>query len=581
MSFRGLVGVSVVLVLLGVGCRRIVISSGNAESYQHVVVRADQEYSLTMSELYYLLLDSREVPYGGTLERSGVKRFLDSVVCETLTGLAAYDIALEDHYSAYRLFRRPYYDMLIREWVRSEIYERIELDSAEVAKYYHANSEVFAVEEKVLLYHILSTGLGLKYSADSMFYRGLSPEQLEEQTEAESRRIHGLLDSGQDFEAVAKANSHDNLAGARSGWKGWTARGVYKNPLDSVAFALRAGQYSDPYGDEDGWHIVYVEDYQPPGLPELDSLQYTKAHSRLLGERANVLSQPLVDSLTEVINLEFHEEVLDTNVYFVDRQQWAAILNGTDTIDFNDLRGWEESTRKKYRVDNTTVEMKKETLEKLAKRYIVIQAARVKGIDTLAHVRSEKARLQHVRCRVLARRGWTDTGWIPKQREVENYFNKHIDEFRPEKPLKVQHIIVEDSVFGEFVRDQAMSGIDFLSLADEYYPGEESIRRDLADLGGVGPGDVSPEFYQAALITPVGDVSYPVKTEYGYHVIKVLDRFDEPDVNRVRSKISTLLKKQHAVDVFREYRDDLYRRFGVRFGPLYPVHLKPVEYRTE
>ena len=73
---------------------------------------------------------------------------------------------------------------------------------------------------------------------------------------------------------------------------------------------------------------------------------------------------------------------------------------------------------------------------------------------------------------------------------VEQYYQAHLDEFSPEKPLVVQHIIVQDSLFGDFIRSQAMSGYDFLDLAKEYYPGDEDVRAELADLGEIGRGDV-------------------------------------------------------------------------------------------
>ncbi|RKX23739.1 MAG: hypothetical protein DRP47_12375 [Candidatus Zixiibacteriota bacterium] len=582
MSFFRLVIVSTVLLLLGAGCKRVVISSQNIDRYQHDVVQADTLYSITMPELYDLLLHSKLIPHGGTLERLEVKQFLDSVVCDTLTGFAANEIKLEDHYFYYRMFRRPYYDLLIKEWLRKTVYDKIELDSTEVVKYYYNNPDVFSVEEKTLLYHILVTGLGLKYSSDSLYYRSISPEKLEEETAEYAWRLYKLLDFGEDFKEVSYLYSHDNLAKSRRGWLGWVARGVYKHPFDSVAFSLKPGEYSKPYRDEDGWHIVYVKDYQSEGLPDFDSVQYRLAWNGLMGERANKLAQPLVDSLAGEINLEFHEEVLDTNVYFVDRQQWAAIVNGVDSIDFTDLRSWEEATRKKYKVANTTIEMKKEILRRLAKRIVAIQAARAAGIDTLPYVKAEEERMRHKQCKALVRKGWTDIGWFPSDSMVEVYFQKHIDEFKPEKPLKVQHIITQDSVLGEFIRDQAMAGNDFLELANEYYPGEESIRRDLANLGDVGPEDVPPAFFKAAMSIQIGDVTHPIKTEYGYHIIKVLERFGEPDMNQARSKIAPILKKLHAMEVFRNYRDELYRRYQVRFpGSLYPIHLKPLEYRTD
>jgi len=70
-------------------------------------------------------------------------------------------------------------------------------------------------------------------------------------------------------------------------------------------------------------------------------------------------------------------------------------------------------------------------------------------------------------------------------------YEYNIDDYTFEKPLTVQHIIVDDSVTGEFIRDQANSGVDFLDLAETFYPGEPSLRRELAQLGKIGPNDVT------------------------------------------------------------------------------------------
>ena len=54
-----------------------------------------------------------------------------------------------------------------------------------------------------------------------------------------------------------------------------------------------------------------------------------------------------------------------------------------------------------------------------------------------------------------------------------------------------------------------------------------------------------PAFYQAALSTPVGQTSNPVKTQYGYHLIKVLDRKFAVDFESARARIESILNEAH------------------------------------
>jgi hypothetical protein len=175
-----------------------------------------------------------------------------------------------------------------------------------------------------------------------------------------------------------------------------------------------------------------------------------------------------------------------------------------------------------------------------------------------------------------------DPQWRPADSMIEAYYNDHIASFDVDKPLVVQHIIAPDSVSASFIRDQAIAGIDFLDLAEEFYPGEPSVRRALADLGAIGPGDVSPEFYETARLTSVGGFSQPVKTEYGWHIIKVIERREPKTLAQARSEIVAALKKQHERQVFADFRDRLYDAYHAQVtGRLYPVYLRPRGERVE
>ena len=61
----------------------------------------------------------------------------------------------------------------------------------------------------------------------------------------------------------------------------------------------------------------------------------------------------------------------------------------------------------------------------------------------------------------------------------------------------------------------------------EYYAQNYSLcpsGRNGGDLGYFGHGQMVPEFERAAFRTPVGEVSKPVYTQFGWHIIKVLDK---------------------------------------------------------
>ncbi len=570
----------VLLVLVLIGCGPAYISEETLPSANYVVVRADTLYELAMPQLYEMLCSSPVLPEGGVLAREEVRTFLDSMLCDTLVGIKASQIDLSQHYDQYRIYKLRYHRLLINRFLEEVVYKRVTIDSQEVVDFYHSRPDLFAVEEQVLLHQILCSPLGLKYGPDSLYYRRLSPEELDEAALEYARQVRRLLDFGEPFAAVAKAHSHDNTSAEVGGLVGWTSRNVYLDPFDSIAFSMKPGDVSQPYHDKSGWHILYVEDYQAEGIPELTEDQYAMARESLIQHKANRIGLPLRDSLLEHVELEFNEELLDTNVYLVEKSTWAAIVNGRDTMDFNELRTMEEPYRRQYDVDNTTVDMKKRMARNLSGKYAYVQAARAEGIDTLPDIVAEEAALRHKYARFIATAGRRPPVWRPTDSMVEEYYNDHIEEFRVAKPYRIQHIIVEDSLTGEFVRDQALAGVDFLDLAREFYPGEPSIRSDLADLGEIGPDDVPEPLFRAAQTTPVGGVSHPVKTRYGYHLVKVLSRADTLGVKDSWHTIADILKQQHSRELFRQFRDELYGEFNVRFvGLILPVHLQPLDRR--
>jgi len=572
-----------VLLLIALSCGGpALIYEKDLGDYDYVVAQADSSVAITLPQLYDSLKNSDILPLGGVLAPSDAKLFLDSLLCDTLAGLAANNVKLDDYYDEYRLYRLRYDNAMIRAYLDQTVYSKVHFDSVDVYEFFHSHPEIYDINEQVLLYHILISPLGRKMGKDSLYYRALSPEQFEIETAEYAQQIRRLIDLGVPFTEVAREYSDDTFQGQQGGYVGWTERGVYRDPFDSIAFSLKEGEVSQPYQDADGWHIIMVARHMPAGLPPYDSIAYQVATQDLRNTLANKIGGRLIDSLNNLPrNYVYNEAILDTNVYLVDRQVWAAIINGTDTIDFYTLRTFEETWRDNNRVDNTTVAMKKEMIAELAKKIIMLQAARATRCDTLPDVRATEAQYYHYYAKRVYEKDRYDPAWQPETSAVRRYYDDHIDEYSVEKPLEIQQIVAEDSSFAEFLRDQAMAGVDFLELAEEYYPGEPEIRRQLADLGRVGPGDVPDVLYKAALLTPVGDVSHPVKTEYGYHIIKVVSRQETLDLSKASLQIVPILKRRHALEVFARFRDRLYKQYHVKFPyKLRPLHLKPLDYRS-
>ncbi|MEW6413452.1 MAG: peptidylprolyl isomerase [Candidatus Zixiibacteriota bacterium] len=583
MNILRLTLIALALAIL-TGCGPAQISPETApaqDNKENIVATADNYYELTMSQLTALMAKSAIVPHGGVVDTAEIARFLDSVVVDTLVGWAAYDVRLEDDYEQYRIYRMRYHDALIDQYLKDVVYNQVEVDSQEVVDFYNSRPDLFSEPEKIFVYHILLNPRGLKNGPDSLKYRYHSWEEVKQETARLAKEIRDHIDSRESFIEAARKYSHDTLSGNQGGVIGWAARGVYVHPFDSVAFALNPGETSQPYEDDNGWHLIYVDDRREAGVPPLNERQYMSAWVTLRTIKSNELGQSIFDTLFANMSLEYNEPLLDTNLYKVDKREWLAVVNGEDTLECNDALTAEYDLRLQKKISNTTPEQKREMLRGVAQKIALVQQARRLKVDENPDVVAAERFLRHKYSRIIVEREKKDFGWQPSDSMVEQYYQAHLDEFSPEKPLVVQHIIVQDSLFGDFIRSQAMSGYDFLDLAKEYYPGDEDVRAELADLGEIGRGDVPDAFYEAALRVMVGEVTHPVKTEYGYHVIKVVERREMLSLKDATPRIVQMFKKQHAEQVYRAFRDKLFAKYNVRLtGNLVPVELPPVTQRS-
>ena len=95
----------------------------------------------------------------------------------------------------------------------------------------------------------------------------------------------------------------------------------------------------------------------------------------------------------------------------------------------------------------------------------------------------------------------------------------------------------------EQVLKEARSGADFAALAKKYSQDESNAQQG-GDLDYFGRGRMVPEFENAAFALKPGEISDLVKTEFGYHVIKLVDR--KPAIVR-RSPIPTCTKKSSRI----------------------------------
>jgi peptidyl-prolyl cis-trans isomerase SurA len=111
------------------------------------------------------------------------------------------------------------------------------------------------------------------------------------------------------------------------------------------------------------------------------------------------------------------------------------------------------------------------------------------------------------------------------------------------------------------IRQQLETGGDFAKFAQTY--SQDGSASQGGDLGWISPGETVPEFERAMNNLKDGEISEPVRSEYGYHLIQVLGRRDAPgsaqeQMSLARQAIGQRKAEQAYADWLRELRDSAY-----------------------
>lgn len=103
--------------------------------------------------------------------------------------------------------------------------------------------------------------------------------------------------------------------------------------------------------------------------------------------------------------------------------------------------------------------------------------------------------------------------------EIQNYYDQ------ASKELNARHILVEDEATANEVIEKLNAGGDFAALAKEYSSDTRSAEKG-GELGWFTVGTMVQPFNDAAYAMAKGDISAPVQSDFGFHVIELLDTRD-------------------------------------------------------
>ena len=219
-------------------------------------------------------------------------------------------------------------------------------------------------------------------------------------------------------------------------------------------------------------------------------------------------------------------------------------------------------------------QLREQFLDRWVKITLMAEEARVLKLDQDPAI---QARMKDVTNSLLAqelmRREIEGKGKVTDD-EIEEYYKGHKDEFSEGESVKARHILVKVPAGADEkawkdaeskaidIKKKLEKGGDFAELVKEYSDDPGSKSRG-GDLGFFTKGRMVPEFEAAAFSLKSGELSDPVKTTYGYHIIQVQEKKESS--TKGLSEVQAQIRQKLNMEGQQKIQDDLIKRLKTKY----------------
>ena len=411
--------------------------------------------------------------------------------------------------------------LLLNLLYRKEILDKIEITDEEIEAFYRENPyEFYEVPDKAKVSRIL---INIRAQPQSPEYPQAEKEALDEILAIRQRIV-----DGKDFAELAKELSQDERSAHKGGDIGLVSRGGVVPEFEDFIFSANLNELSQPIRSPQGYNLLIVRERKEGEKRELDDEVRKLARNYMKKEREKQMATDYVEKLKEEGDFVFNQDALSLPDSLVKDDPWVMIINQQDTIWYDYYNPYWKAGESYFDLDTITLEHKKDYAKRLPDvlPLLLKQAAEAKGYGNLPEYLEEEERytLEVAQDRVTGVPANEVKYYRPSEGEVYDYYLSHRDSYPTDSSMHVYHILLQDSALAEKVRKEILSGADFVEMAEKYHSGKGPQGMTSYDLGFVSDLMVPRDFYRAAALLDTGQISRPVKTEYGYHLIKVVER---------------------------------------------------------
>lgn len=400
--------------------------------------------------------------------------------------------------------------ILIQSLIKQEIDDQlVKPTEEEISWYYKENKEEFYVPNMYSLQEIVV------------------------ETEVEAETIFVEIVVGGDFTLLAQEKS-GGLTAKKGGYLGYVTTDSAKlfgyDDFKEIVSALKIGEVSKVIKTEKGYCLLKLLEIKPAYQ---ETLEKTKRfiEKKLTRERRENVYNEWLDNLKKQaqIQVAFNLAEISEESLFLKPPETILVSFGEGDITLGEFnKVWDDPDNKnKYKT-------KEELLENMLNERILVQRAQEIGLEKDEKVSSQiKTVIEQVRkereekIKINTQQALVDAAMKVEiydkvklsEEEIAEYYKENKEVFIKDEEYHLRHILVETLEEAETVLEKIRGGADFAELAKE-----KSLcpsGKQGGDLGFIARGITIKLFEDAAFVLKPGEISEVVKTQVGYHVIKL------------------------------------------------------------
>lgn len=139
--------------------------------------------------------------------------------------------------------------------------------------------------------------------------------------------------------------------------------------------------------------------------------------------------------------------------------------------------------------------------------------------------------------------------------EIENYYQENKDTLFSPVTYTASHILLESEEMADKVLDQINEGLDFKQAAKKY--SLDPTKDNGGSLGSFPKGVMVKEFQEGLDKLKIGEISKPIKTQFGYHIIKLDNKVDSSNTyddikDKVKSTYEMVKRQEKYIDKIKD-----------------------------